>query len=285
MLISVAKGTSPMPHLPQELIEAIVDFVKDPKSLGSCSLAASRFCVPCQKILFHKVFIFQPNARPPGYEGAVSIERVLATLTRSPHLAPYVRNLAISALSLPQDLGPLLSIIQTLQHVESLVITGHHDGDYPRSIPAGLITVILDALARPCFSHLCLFHVSQVPGWFVSHVFSSVRVITLHGVHVNSADAATHFTRPLIASNLQDLTIITTVRYGGSIVEAAGNNNPEGLPRLQRLCLSNPYGRPLEEFSRIFAAASQTLQHLELEHGPSGTSFAASTSTIAHELL
>jgi hypothetical protein len=273
-----------MPHVPQEVINAIVDFVEDPESLKPCSLASSQFCEPCQRILFHKLSIVQNSVLNSSYGGVMTIERASTTLTRSPHLALYVRDLSISVMNLPEDLATLLSIINALKHVECLVIRGHVLDQ--TSIPSGLMTATLDVIARPCFRHLCLLHVFHLPVWFVSHVLSSVRLLTLRGVHVSSTDAATHLTRPLIASNLEDLTIITSVRYGGSIVEVstliAGDNNPEGLPRLQRLCLSNPFGSPLERFSRIFAAASRTLQHLELYHVPSGTSSATGTSTITY---
>lgn len=82
---------SSMPHLPQELIDAIIAQVDDRKTLRACSLVASSSVFPSQSLLFHTIDLDTPRvlSRKKAYA------RLLHVLTLNPHLGTHVRSLRL----------------------------------------------------------------------------------------------------------------------------------------------------------------------------------------------
>jgi hypothetical protein len=78
------------PQLPQEIIDSIVnEFHGDITTLRQCALASKTFVRPSQGCLFHSIHLDRiPRAR-------MHCQRLHQTLTESPHLAPFIRELYV----------------------------------------------------------------------------------------------------------------------------------------------------------------------------------------------
>ncbi|KAJ6498236.1 hypothetical protein DFH09DRAFT_336553 [Mycena vulgaris] len=259
-----------MPDLPRELVEAIVDAVEDPECLKLCSLASSQFLAPCQRILCPTISISQ------NCGVNLSIHQVFETITESPHLALYIRELTVFLLHLEDDHTPLLGIIQAVTNAECLIIRGSpHSGTF---ISSDLIPSILNVLTRPVFRRLHLMHLYHVQPSFMLRALSSTRAVLLRGVGVDVNPADTEYTDEPSGyppSRLEDLTILARVRRPNDMVNIfdliTGDKMLRHLQRLQRLVLEVNLGANQARCARIFAAVSETLQHLDIHCGDNGT--------------
>ncbi|KAK7455745.1 hypothetical protein VKT23_010777 [Stygiomarasmius scandens] len=90
------------PQIPQELIDRIVEeLFGDKDSLHSCALTSQSFRVPSQKCLFHRIELYAEKQRW-SHRGASFdeftlnlCERLYSLFETSPHLANYIKDLAI----------------------------------------------------------------------------------------------------------------------------------------------------------------------------------------------
>ncbi|KAJ6450902.1 hypothetical protein C8R45DRAFT_1113831 [Mycena sanguinolenta] len=101
-----------MNTLPQELIEGVVGFVPDKKSLISCALTTRSFARAIQQRIFH----WLPMSNLATYELLAPI------LTDPPHLGQYVRLLSLQIRGIPHHWAPFESILLTTTRVERLTI-------------------------------------------------------------------------------------------------------------------------------------------------------------------
>lgn len=107
--------------VPQELVDAIVGAVKDFASLKACSLAAPSLLVPSQRILLRSLTLQSGHETmdPSNYSEAHTL------LTKSPHIAEYVKNLEIRlpAQQKPlEDVEILQRVLAKLEKVQHLTI-------------------------------------------------------------------------------------------------------------------------------------------------------------------
>ncbi|KAJ7703429.1 hypothetical protein B0H16DRAFT_1589022 [Mycena metata] len=158
-----------VPHLPQELIEAIVEEVPS-ESLAACSLTAIAFVACSQRRLFRWMSL----SDIPAYERAA---RLLAS---SPHLGPYFRYLDLDLKEVPQDYCHLESILAGLSEIEFLAISGDYDGyDRSSSNQIGDQPSLIDFLSLATLRCLALFGLVDVPASLVARAFSLFEEILL----------------------------------------------------------------------------------------------------------
>ncbi|KAF7319161.1 hypothetical protein HMN09_00252600 [Mycena chlorophos] len=152
-------------HLPQELIDAIVDSVADPRqdggiheeTLRACSLAGRAFVRPCQQRLFSslKLYTAHNSFCARGTEASViqTSLQLAQVLRDSPHLAPYVRQVSvaypksISVLYEPEYLQALADVFQHLSGLETLALQPRpingHEIRTSSPIPQDLVAPVL----------------------------------------------------------------------------------------------------------------------------------------------
>ncbi|KAJ7723069.1 hypothetical protein B0H16DRAFT_1599431 [Mycena metata] len=113
-------------NLPQELVDKIVDVITGPKqmnSLLSCALVSRAFTFPAQKIIFRTILL-RVGATEQGLEiGA----RLSASLSISPHLSSFIRNLTLSLH--PEIMEPFLSMDLPQLRVLSLLPVARSNWD------------------------------------------------------------------------------------------------------------------------------------------------------------
>ena len=131
-----------MPRLPQELIDVIINQVDDRKTLKACSLVASSFVCPSQRLLFHTVDLDNAILTPRKKAYA----RFLRLLTLNPLLGTYVRSLRLGDDS--EDFGfsrswiihakKLPQLFRLLPQLEIFSLTFNSDEMNWKSIPADI---------------------------------------------------------------------------------------------------------------------------------------------------
>ncbi|KAJ7723667.1 hypothetical protein B0H16DRAFT_1895727 [Mycena metata] len=145
------------PHLPQELIEAIVEEVPT-GSLPACSLTATAFVTCSQRRLFRWMSL----SNIPAYERAAKL------LASSPHLGPYFRYLALNLKDVPSDYGHLKSILAGLPEIEFFTISG----DYAKRNQIGENPSLVDFLSLATLRCFALDRLADVPATLLARVFS-----------------------------------------------------------------------------------------------------------------
>ncbi|KAJ6564090.1 hypothetical protein B0H19DRAFT_1140315 [Mycena capillaripes] len=100
-----------MPRVPNELIEAIVREVEDVPSLKACSIAASAFQSPCQRILLRSLTL---KAAPANFIAAQSF------LDESPHVATYITTLYIWPPTPTTPTSEIESFVEILNRFENV---------------------------------------------------------------------------------------------------------------------------------------------------------------------
>jgi hypothetical protein len=108
--------TAPTPH---DVVEQILDLLRaDTATLRACALVCSSWTLRSQQHIFHRVRLVPLGGVTPVAE---QWERLLSCLTKSPHLRPHIRTLAVKGLpdvenlSAPADLSRLFPRVSTLQ--------------------------------------------------------------------------------------------------------------------------------------------------------------------------
>ncbi|KAJ6457835.1 hypothetical protein C8R47DRAFT_168307 [Mycena vitilis] len=235
-----------MADLPQELINAIVDEVDDENDLPSCSLAARAFVDPSQRRMFRGLSLRWDL----GWD---SLDRALAFLRHSPHLAPHFREVTLDVPMDAKNQGTLEAILRMLGNIEHLVIEGR--GVIWQQLSPALALAIHNLSIIPSLQRLHVFRIGDIPSSLVLQAASSVRVLSLYSVDVRSGQRPWDI-GPL---RLQSLSLPFW----------------PSAPLLLRCCQSLLAARTLRRLAvyvdvqrhyRILTAASSShLRHLELE--------------------
>ncbi|KAJ7636398.1 hypothetical protein FB45DRAFT_1055825 [Roridomyces roridus] len=128
---------------PQELIDAIVDFVPDKPSLEACAISARAFVAPAQRRLFQRLELPRRDPfDPTSFERSQKHLQRAATMfySSSPHLADFVLDLEIADGN--SDCGPMLTLLRSLHKVRRLRFRGTLEFDYSDVFYSGLIDFI-----------------------------------------------------------------------------------------------------------------------------------------------
>ncbi|KAJ7800348.1 hypothetical protein B0H14DRAFT_1692284 [Mycena olivaceomarginata] len=134
-----------MAPLPQELLDAIIDQVRDKETLKACALVATSFLPPSQRNLFRKVRLGDRDTS--------------ATLAESPHLVSYIRDLTIYIWG---TMSELAVILRSVQSIESLFVIAWSPKNWKR-LGDEASSALLDCLSRPSLRRLGLSNVLGVP--------------------------------------------------------------------------------------------------------------------------
>ncbi|KAJ7035157.1 hypothetical protein C8F04DRAFT_540824 [Mycena alexandri] len=243
------------PHLPQELIEAIVEEVPS-ESLAACSLTATAFVACSQRRLFQWMSL----SDTPAYERAALL------LASSPYLGPYFRYLILDLREVPQDYGHLESILAGLSEIEFLAISGDYDGyDRSASNQIGDNPSLIDFLSLATLRGLALHCLVDVPASLVARAFSSFEEILLSLITIaNDEDQD-----PESSSSPAELwhVGVSTDSDESVLVFLLQPKRIQSLHHLRRLSVVLP---PIPDsrqyrFEELLIACSENLDSLELE--------------------
>ncbi|KAJ6592563.1 hypothetical protein B0H19DRAFT_1224478 [Mycena capillaripes] len=176
-----------MVPIPNELTAAIVDELQhNRESLKSCSLVGHPFCTASQRHLFHSMWlrpeawwllsrVFAPPQTTENRTPASSIRRVSALFSESPHLATYVRHLAVDLTTSPDEAKLLAQIIRTVQNLETFAISSTLINW--NALPPALASTILNVLARPSLNRVHLWCIENLPASVILGALSSTTVL------------------------------------------------------------------------------------------------------------
>ncbi|KAJ7644544.1 hypothetical protein FB45DRAFT_898160, partial [Roridomyces roridus] len=189
------------PRILPELIEVIVDQIGDLEedTVKACSLISTAFVGPSQRRLFHYLHLRDTEAMPKlACDGnVISPDRARDFFASSPHLASYVRKLAISipsrriqnrfrGLSIgrfsehepKEDLYiAFQTVLPAFTRVKQLTLSGPHDCAWT-SLPEPFTSAVYAVLALPTMSHLRVFGLT-IPASLITVKSASVRELSL----------------------------------------------------------------------------------------------------------
>jgi hypothetical protein len=191
-----------MPRLPSDLIPAIVQEVGDVQSLKSCSLVASGFRIPSQRILRSLTL----QATRPNYSA------VWHFLEDSPHVAAYivVLHIWVPKGARPPDVENLIQILDQLQHVRECKIGGNppprgrrrHVLSYSWThVSAEVSSIIFGFLERQSLRRLPVVNIKKLSVSAFFRLVKSAPEITFNGVSIldllkNSTKVTLHASHP-----------------------------------------------------------------------------------------
>ncbi|KAJ7639396.1 hypothetical protein FB45DRAFT_905503 [Roridomyces roridus] len=260
-----------MVHLPQELIDAIVDNVANTKewhqaqdldTLKACALAARVFVVPCQRHLFRS-YVLRPHR----------VTDICTRLIGSPTLASYIQDLEISIWSKALDttiIELLASFFPLLTRLDRLVVDWCYHSPNWALCPTTLRTALIGILSRPTLRCLGLRDCPSMPASVIRHALASFQEVAFIHISVyedetsplmakvprGNASLRRLLIRPILKGPGEDTTLQTFLlgeRSGGFL---------RGLQHLQ-LSLSHP--GTLERCEEIARACSTSLQHMVID--------------------
>ncbi|KAJ7359682.1 hypothetical protein DFH08DRAFT_415014 [Mycena albidolilacea] len=139
-----------MSLLPQELLDAIIDQVRDKETLKACALVATSFLPASQRILFRKVRLGE-------------FRRPRAALAEFPHLVSYIRDLTICTRGTVSEYLAVAVILRSVQSIESLAVFGGPGFRLWGRLRDEASSALLDCLSRPSLRRFELSHVAGVP--------------------------------------------------------------------------------------------------------------------------
>jgi hypothetical protein len=193
-----------MPRLPQELIDVIINQVDDRKTLKACSLVASSFVCPSQRLLFHTVDLDNAILTPRKKAYA----RFLRLLTLNPLLGTYVRSLRLGDDS--EDFGfsrswiihakHLPQLFQLLPWLEIFSLTFNSDDRSWKSIPADIRAAFERLFYLPTVQAVSLEFIRGFPPQLLFDLMRLKR-LSLSFVDVDANDIHFH----LAVSELREL--------------------------------------------------------------------------------
>ncbi|KAJ7644519.1 hypothetical protein FB45DRAFT_1053259 [Roridomyces roridus] len=189
------------PRILPEIIEVIVDQIGDfeQDTVKACSLISTAFVGPSQRRLFHYLHLRDTEAMPK-FEcdgNVISPDRARDFFASSPHLASYVRELAISipsrriqnrfrGLSIgrfsehepKEDLYiAFQTVLPAFTRVKQLTLSGPHDCSWT-SLPEPFTSAVYAVLGLPTLGRLRVFGLT-IPASLITVISASVRELSL----------------------------------------------------------------------------------------------------------
>ncbi|KAJ7148705.1 hypothetical protein C8R43DRAFT_1236755 [Mycena crocata] len=150
------------PTLPQELIDSILDLIRDKRTLKSCSRVARSFRQTSQKHIFADIKL---SPAPPRYwrKNALTLQEFSQILTSSPHLALAVRTIVLvegSGFGEPpwMQRGNFPAILAMLVNLTAIAMECRTRIEWSR-LPSTLVGALENAVALPTLSFVRLSNV------------------------------------------------------------------------------------------------------------------------------
>ncbi|KAJ7604928.1 hypothetical protein B0H17DRAFT_64366 [Mycena rosella] len=256
-----------MALIPNELVAAILDELdRDYTSLKRCSVVSTAFCSPSQRHLFRSIWIHRGDwhaytvAQQAVHRGtttpAGTIIGAHSLFQRSPHLASYIRDLAIDLPNAGDEDITLKHVLRTMPNLERLLISGMTVpwGD----LSPGLRSVILSILAQPTLDRLHLLNMRSVPVSVLLRMLPSMRALSIH--RTTFRDDSPEILELPLTSRLEHITISTNMRSTYKLI----------LPHTPGLTNVTKAHIFIDFFScmgpeKLLAGLGGTLQHLVLD--------------------
>lgn len=250
-----------MSRFPQELIDVIINQVDDRKTLEACSLVASSFVCPSQRLLFHTVDLDLAIRTPPRKK---AYARFLRLLTLNPLLGTYVRSLRLgdglegfgfsrswisSAKNLPQ-------LFQLLPGLEIFSLTFNSDEKNWKSIPADIRSAFERLFYLPTLQAVSLEYIYEFPPQLLFKLMR-LKQLSLSIVDVDANDTNYY----LAVSGLRELHLRGTPP---STIAAITRCLTRSSPTLRRLAIT-PTLEPgfCAAISELIIAAGSNITHFE----------------------
>ncbi|KAF7322563.1 hypothetical protein HMN09_00034800 [Mycena chlorophos] len=217
------------PQLPQELIDAIVDYLSDGltldfQTLRACSLVACPFVSPCQQRLFSSIKLYTaPHSFCVRGDVASAVQttvKMAQLLVSSPHLGTYVKEVSIA-----------------YPKTESLFLDSAGDSDYLRAL-TDIFTAIpaLETLSiQPrAVDWDDIWNIYTVPPELVQAIIpappcESLRRLELTRVHLKSLTELEDMLR--LANNLRELVLRDIMIYESADGDTDSNSSGPRTPR------------------------------------------------------
>ncbi|KAJ7438382.1 hypothetical protein B0H11DRAFT_2104923 [Mycena galericulata] len=257
-----------MDTIPQELIDTIVHQVSDTETLKACSLVASAFREPSQRILLRIMML-----------GAHNCETILAVVRESPRVASYIRTLKFI---LPEEdvsskVDCLTELLAKFTRVSQLTVSGH-DGPWEGVAP-GITDAVSKLIREQRLEGLYIMYIRDLPVDLLALIFSTVSTFCLDFGSISSGQTSTPpIAVPIVPTlenlllfpdydsnntvlltptfapclvNLQKLWVPPNLEYGIALIAAAA-------PKLEEVCfdchdldITNMNAPPLPTFPRL----------------------------------
>ncbi|KAJ7914097.1 hypothetical protein B0H13DRAFT_1873311 [Mycena leptocephala] len=247
-----------MASMPQEVVEVVlVDFdaLEDQKSLKSIALTAINFAGPAQRIIFRALAL--QGHEMPGW--SPTFERMLKLLERSPHIAPYVKDLTITLplrISLEQH-TLLARLLPKFSNVRRFVLEGI--GISWEDLQPDLRSTLSAFLLRSPLEKLHLIRINDVPLAVLTLAAQTIPVLSVRDISIeDSAEIAPEASAPCLSPG----------------------------PHLTHLILSSPAGLQLNLFAELILLPSYTanLRRLAIDQNDSTTELLRAVAPTLTEL-
>ncbi|KAJ7479058.1 hypothetical protein FB451DRAFT_1240506 [Mycena latifolia] len=184
-----------MVPVPQELIDAIVNEVEDAKALKACSLTASAFREPSQRMLIHSLTLSRHASRP-------SANAWCARLTESPRIARYITTVTIY-LSFEDTKPPAVHTLQTifarLMNVRRCVFSSGHDYFCPWEDLTPVAQVVVDFIQSQKLAELNVRYFANLPPSVLACFLSAAPKISFLSVQVDTDAIGEHLSNVKMA--------------------------------------------------------------------------------------
>ncbi|KAJ7734563.1 hypothetical protein DFH07DRAFT_844731 [Mycena maculata] len=250
--------------LPQELLDAIIDEIRDAVTLQSCALVATSFVPLCQRKIYRSLYLWARQSRKPRIsQEHWSLREAHRTFVESPHLGAYVHDLTIE---LPDAASKLaaLEVLRLVPNIKRLLVDGRCMESW--IVPPGAANAMFECLARPSLRRLHLMNVASAPSALIVAA-TLIPAVSLSNVTVHPGEDA-H-----VAAQLHNATSVPRLRH----LMLTGDGGPL-LPICNILLRPRhpPYTRCIEQLElrmnassreydqRLLAACATTLEHLAL---------------------
>ncbi|KAJ6451310.1 hypothetical protein C8R45DRAFT_946317 [Mycena sanguinolenta] len=275
-------------NIPPELVGEIVnsfdlseeyDFeVAD--ALKSCALIARSFVRPCQTRLFAVVSFrhYENTGRrdalpsPRHISSTILSRRLLALLSGSPHIAPYIRTLDLCYNSNAAEAEFVPRILSTLRALHTLVLTDHFNPDETLK-PSAFDVFSLPRLRRVELCQYKLHNVSDLDS-LLSQA-KGLKELTVRGIRFNRYRSRNQVNmgiprelrrKSTVRTQVEDLTLVELDMFAlKSVLECCYTVDIEHLKSLSIID-----GRPATGFSR---AKSHSAPKLKIGRSSSTTTW------------
>ncbi|KAF7377192.1 hypothetical protein MSAN_00138700 [Mycena sanguinolenta] len=219
-------------HLPQEIVDLILDEIDAQADLKTLTLLSRTFVVPGQSRLFRTLTL-----------ATGTMVRLSDHLSQSPHIGPYVRDLYLNLHVRPDDIqAPLAQAIQLLSKVNRVTISALSGQPWLfwswNACSKELQTALISLFSLPTMRSLALVRCCGLPAALISHAIACYEEVILQVTDIDVKPEIV-FGKRSEAKPLRHLVLL--------------DYSPAATPDVHALLL-----RPEAK------AASAHLQHLEL---------------------